>query len=207
VFARRLPGQSRNSAGPGRSAGGRPWLAERVDWGGGPGLAIEVREGIRLGVIEGGRLVEVEEGIGVEGRHFSWRRAREGQRWRGGGKPEVAKNTNHGEKVGKEGEDAHLGAAVGAGEREILVALEQPVNQLDRRIGAHPVKIGGLIQGAISQLIQFPEKILGTKVSHTSALKMGLTLKARSSGGPSGPNQDPDHARSLPLARKRSRDY
>jgi len=53
---------------------------------GAPGLIeIEVRDGIRLGGIEGGRLVEVEEGIGAGRRIASGRGARGGERWRGVG--------------------------------------------------------------------------------------------------------------------------
>ncbi len=36
-----------------------------------------------------------------------------GERWWGGGKSDVTEDTGHGEGIGEEGEDPHLGAAVG----------------------------------------------------------------------------------------------
>jgi hypothetical protein len=95
---------------------------------GAPGLVeIEVRDGFRLGGIEGGGLVEVEGGTGLEGRVTSWRRAGGGQRGRGVREPEVAKDAEHGEGVGEEGEDPHFATAVGAAQREGFVDPgEQP---------------------------------------------------------------------------------
>ncbi len=90
-------------------------------------IEIEVRGGVRFGGIEGGRLVEIEERIGVIRRIFRRRRTGGGQRWRGGGKSEVAEDAGHGEGIGQEGEDAHLATAVGADEREDLVdSSEKP---------------------------------------------------------------------------------
>jgi hypothetical protein len=56
-----------------------------------------VRDRVRLGGIEGGRLVEVEEGIGVERWVASGRGARGGERWRGVGKVEMAEDADDGE--------------------------------------------------------------------------------------------------------------
>jgi hypothetical protein len=91
---RRFPGRSLASAelrggfaGTGVAGGGHP-----LSMPGGlrrarlrltaPGLIeVEVRDRVRLGGIEGGRLVEVEEGIGVERRVGSGRGARGGAVW------------------------------------------------------------------------------------------------------------------------------
>jgi hypothetical protein len=53
-------------------------------------IEIAVRDRARLGGIEGGRLDEVEEGIGPGRRVASGREARGGERWGGVGKPEMA---------------------------------------------------------------------------------------------------------------------
>src|SRR5690606_24534542 len=84
-------------------------------------IEVEVRDGIRLGGIEGWRLVEVQERIGVIGRLGVRRGAGGAERWHGGGKSEMAEDAGHDQGVRKEGEDAHLGAAVGAAEREDLI--------------------------------------------------------------------------------------
>jgi hypothetical protein len=57
-----------------------------------------VRDGSRVGGIEGGRLVEVEERIGVVGRLFGWWRAGGGEWWWGGGKSDVAEDPGDGER-------------------------------------------------------------------------------------------------------------
>ena len=68
-----------------------------------------------------GRLVEVEAGIGVEAEVVLGRATRGGEGRRSGGQAEVAENGVNGLGGGDEGEDAHVGAAVGAGEGEDLV--------------------------------------------------------------------------------------
>ena len=78
-------------------------------------IEVVVRNGVRLGGIEGGRLVEVEERIGVVRGIFRRRRAGGSQWWCGCGKPEVAEDAGDGEWIREEGEDAHFGAAVGFG--------------------------------------------------------------------------------------------
>jgi hypothetical protein len=89
---------------------------------GGRGLIeAEVRHGLRIGGIEDGRPVEVEERIGVAGRLFGWWRAGGGEWWWGGGKFDVPEDPGDGEGIGEEGEDPHFGAAVGADERQNLV--------------------------------------------------------------------------------------
>jgi hypothetical protein len=54
--------------------------------------------------------------------------------WGGGGKSQVAEDAGHGEGIGQEGENAHLGAAVGAAQREDL---------LDATGKARPTGAGG----------------------------------------------------------------
>ena len=111
----RLRGGSRGSRPSGR--GGSRWRAESSRGqvagraapapGGAPPsgaeglIEVEVRDGVRIGGIEGGRLVEVEERIGVVGRLVGRRRAGGGERWWGGGKAEVAEDTDDGEGVGE----------------------------------------------------------------------------------------------------------
>ena len=84
-------------------------------------IEVEVRDGLGLRQVIVGRLVDVEAGVGVEAEVVLGRAAcgREGRRC--GGQAEVAEDEVHGLGSGNEGEDAHLGAAAGAAEREDLV--------------------------------------------------------------------------------------
>jgi hypothetical protein len=74
--------------------------------------------GFGLGQVAGGRLVEVEAGICVEREVVLRRSARGGVGRRGGGQAEVCEDGARGFRGGDEGEDAHVAAAVAAGERE-----------------------------------------------------------------------------------------
>jgi hypothetical protein len=89
--------------------------------GAGALIEVEVRDGFGFGQVVGGRLVEVGAGIGVEGEVVLRRSAGRGERRRGGGQAEVGEDGVDGFCSGDEGEDAHVGAAAGAGEREDLV--------------------------------------------------------------------------------------
>jgi hypothetical protein len=83
--------------------------------------AVEVGDGLRLGGIKGRRLVELEVGLGIEAEVTLRGAAGRGEGWRCGGQAEVAEDGVNGPGLGEEGEDAQVGAAVGALEGEDLV--------------------------------------------------------------------------------------
>ena len=83
--------------------------------------AVEVGDGLRLGGIKGRRLVELEVGLGIGAEVGLGRAAGRGEGWRCGGQTEVAEEGVNGLVRGEEGEDAHMGAAVGAVEGEDLL--------------------------------------------------------------------------------------
>jgi hypothetical protein len=89
--------------------------------GAGAPIEVEVRDSFGFGRIVCGRLVEVEAGIGVEGEIVLRRSAGGGEGRRGSGQAEVGEDGVDGFSGSAEGEDAHVGAAVGAGEGEELV--------------------------------------------------------------------------------------
>jgi hypothetical protein len=89
--------------------------------GAGALIEVEVRDIFGFGRVVCGRLVEVEAGIGIEGKVVLRRSARGGEGRRGGGQAEVLEDGVRGFCGGDEGEDAHVGAAAGAGEGEDLV--------------------------------------------------------------------------------------
>jgi hypothetical protein len=68
------------------------------------------------------------------------------------GMPEIAEDAKHGKRVSEKGEDAHLGAAIGAAEREILVDpgdQSRPPGAGGGLRGVAPVGDGNLIGQAI----------------------------------------------------------
>jgi hypothetical protein len=71
-------------------------------------------EWLGLGGVEGRRLIELEVGLGVEAEAGLRRAAGWGEGWRCGGQTEVAEDGVNGLVRGEEGEDGHIGAAVGA---------------------------------------------------------------------------------------------
>jgi hypothetical protein len=64
-------------------------------------IEVEVGDRLRIGGVEGGRLVDVEERQGVVGRRLGWRGARRGEPRRRGGKTEVAQDCGDGEGIGE----------------------------------------------------------------------------------------------------------
>jgi hypothetical protein len=141
--SRRRPGRASRSGiygGEAQLQVGRRGCAS----GAGALIEVEVRDGFRFGRIKGGRLVEIEAGIGVEGEVVLvlGRSARGGEGRRGGGQAEVCEDGVRGFCGGDEGEDAHVGAAVGAGEGEDL---------LDAGEEASPAGAGGgALRGVVS---------------------------------------------------------
>ncbi|MEJ2582741.1 MAG: hypothetical protein P8127_14065 [Acidobacteriota bacterium] len=98
--------------------------------GAGSLIEVELRDRFGLGRVEGGRLVEVVggcgvlhrgDGIGVEVECRLRRSPGRRQSWWGGRQLEVTEDGAGGFGVGEEGEDAHVGAALGAAEGEDLV--------------------------------------------------------------------------------------
>jgi hypothetical protein len=84
-------------------------------------IEVEVRNRLRFGQVVHRRLIEVEIGIGVEGEFRPGQSAGGSERRRAGGQTEVGEDGIDGLGGGDEGEDAHVGAAVEAGEGEDLV--------------------------------------------------------------------------------------
>ena len=76
-------------------------------------VEVELRDGIGIGDVEVGALVEVERGLGWCPGGGEW--------WRAGGDVEVLEDGAEGEGIGEKGDDAHLGTALGAEEREGFV--------------------------------------------------------------------------------------
>ena len=100
-------------------------------------IEVEVRAGLGLGGIEGGRRADVGAVVGVEAEGVPGRTACGGEGRRRGGQAEVAEEDVHGLGCGEEGEDAHLGAAAGAEPREGLVEAGVPAPSGMRRL-THP---------------------------------------------------------------------
>jgi len=82
---------------------------------------VEVRDGLGLGGVEGRGLIELEVGLAVKAEVGLRRTPSRGEGWRCGGQTEVAEDGLNGLELGEEGEDALVGAAVGALEGEDLV--------------------------------------------------------------------------------------
>jgi hypothetical protein len=107
-------------------------------------IEVELGYGLGVGRIEGGRLVEVvrgerihrSHGIGVEFECGLGRSACGGESRRGVRQVEVAEDGARGFGVGKEGENAHLGSAVGAAEREDLVDAGEELGPAGAGCGA-----------------------------------------------------------------------
>ncbi|MQA92327.1 MAG: hypothetical protein GEU90_19215 [Gemmatimonas sp.] len=110
-------------------------------------IGVEFRDGVRIGGIEDGRLVEVEERNGVVGRLVGRWGAGGGERWRSVGKSDLTEDPGESEGVVEKGEDPHLGAAVGAAQWQDLVDPSEPLRPAGAagalRRGQGPTEAGG----------------------------------------------------------------
>jgi len=84
-------------------------------------IEVELRDGVRVGGIKGGGLVEVVGGLAIQGEvGLGWSASRGEGGWMGG-QVEVAEDGHDDRRIGEDGQDAHLGATAGAAQGRDLV--------------------------------------------------------------------------------------
>ena len=138
--------RSNGSANP--AAEGRGWAS-----GAGALIEVEVRDGLGLAGVVCRRLVEIGVGIGVESKVVLGRAACGREGWRGGRQAEVCEDGVDGLGGGDEGEDTHVGAAVGAGEGKDLVDAGEEAGPAGAGGGALR-ESGGSAAWAMAGLVQ-----------------------------------------------------
>ena len=141
--------------------GGRraPHPADAAPPSGAGGLVeVELGDGFGVDRVEGGRLVEVvggcgvlhrDDGIGVQVKCRLRRSPGRGQSWWRGRQLKVAEDGAGRLGVGEEGEDAHIGSALGAAEGEGLVNAGQELSPAGAGGGAGEGECGAVPSGVL----------------------------------------------------------